>query len=168
MDSTRNILSKIRSLVNENNKSFIKAEDYGKHIINENTSVQDSGIDDSHRESISISKNDTQFGDVYRGQTDAIRKTISSNVKFGDKALTYYPGASDITLDFAIPYLNAKVQFRLNDASGSGCFITTEAFSMNEENNKTLFKVWDAYKNWKDSITEQDDLFDRLDKYAKK
>lgn len=164
-DITRNMFSKIRDIITENNK-MASPEEYSasKKLLKE----ENEGNDSNHKQKVSITKSSSQFGDIYQGQTEAIRKTVSSSVKFPENALLYYPGANDMTLNFSVPHLNIECQFRLNDASGSGCFVTTKDFSMNDENNRTLLKIFDAYKNWKDSIDEQGDLFERLEKVTKK
>lgn len=50
-----------------------------------------------------------------------------------------------------IPSLNnLKFQFKLNEASGNGCFIWTDGLPLTEENMKTLNKLYGYYLNWKD------------------
>jgi transcriptional/translational regulatory protein YebC/TACO1 len=121
-------------------------------------------VDDEHQDSFDITKDTPQFGDVRTSQESAIRKAINDNVKFGDKALKYYPKAEDMTLDGKIPSLNLSFQFRYNDPSGDGCYVWTEAMQLTETNARTLGKIRDAFSNWKDSITQDGDLMEKLKK----
>jgi transcriptional/translational regulatory protein YebC/TACO1 len=121
-------------------------------------------VDDEHQDSFEITKDTPQFGDVRTSQESAIRKAINDNVKFGDKALKYYPKAEDMTLDGKIPSLNLSFQFRYNDPSGDGCYVWTEAMQLTDTNARTLGKIRDAFSNWKDSITQDGDLMEKLKK----
>jgi len=84
-----------------------------------------------------------------------------------DEALKYYPDADDMTLNGRIPSLNLKFQFRYNDPSGQGVYVWAEALQLTEENAKTFAKLRSCFQNWKDSITQDGDLMDRLKKAAK-
>lgn len=121
-------------------------------------------VDDEHKDSFEITKDTPQFGDVRTSQESAVRKAINDNVKFGDKALKYYPKAEDMTLDGKIPSLNLSFQFRYNDPSGDGCYVWTEAMQLTDTNARTLGKIRDAFSNWKDSITQDGDLMEKLKK----
>ena len=125
-------------------------------------------VDDEHKDSFDITKDTPQFGDVRTSQEDAIRKAVNNNVKFEEKALKYYPDADDITLDGSIPSLNLEFQFRYNDPSGDGCYVWTEAMQLTETNARTLGKIRDAFSNWKDSITQDGDLMEKLKKASEK
>jgi hypothetical protein len=57
-------------------------------------------------------------------------------------------------------------QFIYNDPSGDGCYIWTEAMQLTETNTKTLGKIRNAFCNWKDSITQDGDLMEKLNKAA--
>lgn len=121
-------------------------------------------VDDDHKDSFDITKDTPQFGDVRTSQEEAIRKAVNNNVKFREKALKYYPKAEDLTLDGNIPSLNLDFQFRYNDPSGDGCYVWTEAMQLTETNARTLGKIRDAFSNWKDSITQDGDLMEKLKK----
>ena len=97
-------------------------------------------------------------------EESAIRKAINDNVKFSEKALKYYPKADDMTLDGTIPSLNLTFQFRYNDPSGDGCYVWTEAMQLTDTNARTLGNIRDAFSNWKDSITQDGDLMEKLKK----
>ena len=118
--------------------------------------------DDSHKKTFDITKDTPQFGDVRTSQEDAIRKAINGNVKFEDDALKYYPEADDMTLNGNIPSLNLDFQFRYNDPSGDGCYIWAKAMQLTETNARTLGKIRDAFSNWRDSITQDADLMEKL------
>lgn len=121
-------------------------------------------VDNEHKNSFDITKSTPQFGDVRTSQESAIRKAINDNVKFSEKALKYYPKADDMTLDGTIPSLNLTFQFRYNDPSGDGCYVWTEAMQLTDTNARTLGKIRDAFSNWKDSITQDGDLMEKLKK----
>lgn len=121
-----------------------------------------------HDKRFYIEKDTPQFGQVRSSQEDSIRKTVSENVKFEDKALIYYSDAEDLTLDGKIPTLNLRFQFRYNDMSGDGCYVWTEAMQLTETNARTLGKIRDAFSNWKDSITEDASLMEKLRQAAEK
>ena len=136
-------------------------EDSKKKILTEEEEV-----DESHQESFEITKETPQFGDVRVSQEEAIRKAINNNVQFSEKALKYYPKADDMTLDGKIPSLNLDFQFRYNDPSGDGCYVWTEAMQLTDTNARTLGKIRDAFSNWKDAITQDGDLMEKLKKAA--
>lgn len=121
-------------------------------------------VDNEHKNSFDITKSTPQFGDVRTSQESAIRKAINDNVKFSEKALKYYPKADDMTLDGTIPSLNLSFQFRYNDPSGDGCYVWTDAMQLTDTNARTLGKIRDAFSNWKDSITQDGDLMEKLKK----
>ncbi len=125
-------------------------------------------VDDEHKDSFEITKDTPQFGYVRTSQDSAVRKAINDNVKFGEKALKYYPKAEDMTLDGKIPSLNLSFQFRYNDPSGDGCYVWTEAMQLTDTNARTLGKIRDAFSNWKDSITQDGDLMEKLKRASEK
>ena len=124
-------------------------------------------VDNEHKDFFEIKKDTPQFGDVRTSQEEAIRKCINTDVKFETNALKYYPDADDMTLNGKINTLNLKFQFRYNDPSGDGCYIWTDAMQLTETNARTLGKIRDAFGNWKDSITQDGDLMEKLKKAAK-
>ncbi len=128
--------------------------------------TEEADVDDSHKDSFNITQSTPQFGDVRTSQEAAIRKAVNDNVKFSENALKYYPKADDMTLDGKIPSLNLDFQFRYNDPSGDGCYVWTEAMQLTETNARTLGKIRDAFSNWKDSITQDGDLMEKLKKAA--
>jgi transcriptional/translational regulatory protein YebC/TACO1 len=150
-----NFLTQARILMEE------AVEDSKKKILTEEEEV-----DDDHKDSFEINKGTPQFGDVRVSQEEAIRKAINNNVQFSDGALKYYPKADDMTLDGKIPSLNLDFQFRYNDPSGDGCYVWTEAMQLTDTNARTLGKIRDAFSNWKDSITQDGDLMEKLKKAA--
>lgn len=116
-----------------------------------------------HKEVLEIKKDTPQFGDVRTSQEDAVKKAVNDNVKFDDNALRFYPDAEDITLDGKIPSLNLTFQFRYSDPSGAdGLYVWADALQLSEANTRTIGKIRDAYLNWRNSITQDGDLMNKL------
>ena len=143
-------------------KTLMKEAVEGKKKI-----LTEESVDDGHKKSFKIDKNTPQFGDVFISQVEAIKKTIGENVSFKEKALVYYPDSDDMTLNGKINTLNLTFQFRYNDPSGDGCYVWTDAMQLTETNARTLGKIRDAFSNWKDSITQDGDLMEKLKKASK-
>ena len=83
---------------------------------------------------------------------------------YTQNALKYYPDANDMTLDGKIPSLNLTFQFRYSDPSGDGVYVWTDAMQLTDSNARTVGKIRDAFSNWKDSITSDTDLMEKLKK----
>jgi hypothetical protein len=128
--------------------------------------TEEETVDETHKESFVVRKDTPQFGDVRTSQEEALRKTVGENITLESDALKYYPKSDDMTLNGKINTLNLKFQFRYNDPSGDGCYIWTEAMQLTETNARTLGKIRDAFSNWKDSITQDGDLMEKLKKAA--
>lgn len=126
--------------------------------------TEDEDIGATHSKSLTIKKSTPQFGDIRVSQEEAIRKTINDNVTFSDDALKYYPDADDMTLNGKVQSLNLSFQFRYNEPSGNGCFIWCDATQLTDVNTRTIGKISDAFMNWRDSITQEGDLMDKLKK----
>lgn len=152
-----NFLTQARILMEE------AVEDSKKKILTEEE------VDDDHKDSFEINKGTPQFGDVRVSQEEAIRKAINNNVQFSDGALKYYPKADDMTLDGKIPSLNLDFQFRYSDPSGAdGLYIWCDAMQLSDQNTRTIGKIRDAYMNWRDSITQDGDLMEKLKQASEK
>lgn len=130
--------------------------------------TEGSEMDDDHEKVVNVTKELKQFGDVRATQEENIRKTVNTNVKFETDALKFYPDAEDMTLEGVIPTLSLEFQFRYNDPSGDGCYIWTNAMQLTETNARTLGKIRDAFANWRDSITQDGDLMEKLKKLSEK
>ena len=151
----------------ENDNFLTRSKILMEEAVQENKKkvlTEEAENDGTHNESFDITKSTPQFGDVRTSQEEAIRKAVNDNVKFSEKALKYYPKADDMTLDGKIPSLNLSFQFRYNDPSGDGVYIWTEAMQLTETNARTVGKIRDAFSNWKDSITQDGDLMEKLKK----
>lgn len=184
-DITKRMLSTIRKTINENKHYTAKPLPESKSVEkdnfltraeilmeeaegkNVNESQNDIG-DGKHNNVFPINKNTPQFGDIRTSQEDSIVKTIGERVKLGDDALLYYPDADDIVLNGEIPSLNVTFQFRYNDPSGDGCYTWADGLQLTNTNSRTLGKIRDAFENWKDSLTQNGDLMDKLKKAAEK
>ena len=155
----------------ENDNFLTRSKILMEEAVQENKKkvlTEEADVDDSHKDSFNITQSTPQFGDVRTSQEAAIRKAVNDNVKFSENALKYYPKADDMTLDGKIPSLNLDFQFRYNDPSGDGCYVWTEAMQLTETNTRTLGKIRNAFSNWKDSITQDGDLMQKLKKAATK
>ncbi len=139
-----------------------------EEVIRESDEGNDNNTDSDHSNYLAIKKNTPQFGNVRTSQEETIRKTIGDNVTISEDGLRYYPDSDDMTLDGKIPSLKIKFQFRYSDPSGSdGIYMWCEATQMTEANVRTIGKLRNAYMNWRDSITQDGDLMDRLKKASK-
>lgn len=114
-----------------------------------------------------VSRNDVQFGSVRSSQEDAIRKTIG-DVTLKPEALKYYPQIQDLVLNGEVSGLGVTFQFRYKDPSGDGCYIWAEGLQMTDANLRTVEKIRDAFLNWKQSLIEDGDLMQKLDKQARR
>lgn len=167
VDEARKAAEQFVTEEKENDNFLTRSKILMKEAVENNKKkilTEEEQVDEEHKESFEITKDTPQFGDVRTSQEDAIRKAVNNNVKFGEKALKYYPKAEDMTLDGKIPSLNLEFQFRYNDPSGDGCYVWTEAMQLTETNARTLGKIRDAFSNWKDSITQDGDLMEKLKK----
>ena len=153
----------------ENDNFITRSKILMEEAVNDKKKVltEEEKIDDDHKKTFDINKNTPQFGDVRTSQEEAIRKAINDNVTFESNALKYYPDANDMTLDGKIPSLNLTFQFRYSDPSGAdGCYLWCDAMQLSETNARTIGKVRDAYMNWRNSITSDSDLMEKLKKAA--
>ena len=125
--------------------------------------------DEGHKDYLIIKKDTPQFGDIRTSQEETIKKTINDNIKLENDALRYYPDSDDITLDGKIPPLNLRFQFRYSDPSGTdGLYIWTDALQLTEANTRTIGKLRNAFMNWRDSITQDAGLMEKLKQEAKR
>lgn len=152
-----NFLSRSKILMEEAaNKKKVLTED-------------DERTDNEHSNVFEVKKDTPQFGDVRTSQEDAVKKAVNDNVKFESNALRYYPDADDITLDGKIPSLNLTFQFRYSDPSGAdGLYVWCDAMQLSEANARTIGKIRDAYLNWRNGITQDGDLLEKLKQAYKK
>lgn len=114
-----------------------------------------------------ISANDPQFSNLRASQEESLRKTVG-DVELKDDAFVYHADIDDITLDGVIKGLNIKFQFRLNDPSSVGCYITAADLQLTESNLSTVQKIRSAFLNWKDSLTSDGNTLKDLEKAAQR
>ena len=145
-DITRKILTIIREHSN-NNRDLI---------------CEDSNSDKNN--GFVINKSTPNFGDLRDNQIDVISKTIGENLEFSDDALMYYKDNKDLILNGKIISLNLTFQFRYNDPSGDGCYIWCNSSQLTDNNLRTIGKIRDAFLNWKESLLQNGDIFDKLNK----
>lgn len=148
----------------ENDNFLTRSKILMEEVVNDKKKIlTEEDNNENHGEVFEIKKDTPQFGDVRTSQEDAVKKAVNDNVKFDDKALRYYPDADDMTLDGKIPSLNLTFQFRYSDPSGAdGLYIWTDAMQLSETNARTIGKIRDAYLNWRNSITQDGDLMEKL------
>ena len=183
MNITKRMLAKLREgkdkKIMEASKAFVTESVEDDNFLTRSKILMDEAVsknkkkvlteetDDGHIDKFEIKKNTPQFGDVRTSQEEAIRKAINDNVKFGENALVFYPDSEDMTMDGEIPSLNLKFQFRYSDPSGDGVYVWCDATQLTESNARTFGKIRDAFSNWRDSITSDSDLMDKLNKASK-
>jgi hypothetical protein len=157
-----NFLTRSKTLmeeaVKENKKKILTEES--------NSSEEEESEDSAHENYFELRPNTPQFGDVRVSQEEVLKKTIGENISMDEGALKYYPDSEDMTLEGDIKSLNLSFQFRYNDPSGQGVYIWAEAMQLTEENTRTIGKLRNAFLNWKDSITQDGDLMQKLKKAA--
>lgn len=120
---------------------------------------------DDAGKAIVISPKDVQFGTVRASQEDALKKTVG-DVALKDDALKYFVDIKDIALNGEVSGLGLTFQFRYKDPSGDGCYIWADGLQLTEANLKTVQKIRDAFANWKQSLVEDGDLLQKLEKEA--
>lgn len=180
MDYTRKMLNEIRKHKYENKKIDLPEE---KNIV-ENDNLYNRFkvlMTEAEKKNLnygmdSIQPNDKpyvinstnrMFGDVLSSQKDAIRKTIG-DVSFKEDALKYYPDIHDIVINGEVVGIGVTFQFRYKDRSGDGCYIWNDGLQLTDANLRTVEKIRDAFINWKQSLTDDGDLIDKIDKEANK
>lgn len=113
--------------------------------------------------SMRITNNTKEFGDIRASQEDTIKKTVGQNVEFGDDdGLVFYPEKDDLIMNGEIKSIGLSFQFRYAEPSGDGLFIWTDGLQLTEANNRVIGKLRDAFLNWKDGITQDDNLIKKL------
>ena len=170
--NTRNIINNIRKIISESNdkldlpksnKIYEKGnEDFNlfKKILKES---EESDIEKPYV----ISSSNVQFGSVRASQEETIKKTVG-DVSFKPDSLKYFPQKHDVVMNAEVSGLGIPFQFRYKDPSGDGCYIWTEGLQLTDANLRTIQKIRDAFLNWKQSLVEDGDLMQKLDKEANK
>jgi hypothetical protein len=130
--------------------------------------LRESDEEDTHKNFFIVKKDTPQFGDIRTSQEETIKKTINDNIKLENDALRYYPDSDDLTLDGKIPALNLKFQFRYNDPSGDGVYLWSEALQLTDANLKVVGKLRNCFMNWRDSITQDAGLMEKLKQASQK
>lgn len=174
---TRRMLAKLRSRRDESSR--LVEEELGKATIKESDNfvtrsriLMEEAVRKINEEadgggmgvSVKITKETPDFGDVKSSQEDMVKKAVGENIKFDDEALVFFPEADDLTLNGSIPSLGIRFQFRYNEPSGDGVFVWAEALQLSEANFRIVGKLRDAFLNWKDGITSDGELLDKLKK----
>ena len=184
MDYTRKMLNEIRKRVYEQNKvelpgqnSIVESNNLCNRInvlveesINDykkKTLAEDMDLNQPKKGAFIIKKSDVQFGSVRTSQEETIKKTIG-DVKFKDDALKFYPDIHDLVMNAEVSGIGITFQFRYKDPSGDGCYIWADGLQLTDSNLKTVEKIRDAFLNWKQSLIDDGDLIDKLNKESNK
>ena len=141
-----------------------EAKNHKKKIIRED--VFDRNKENTSHDFV-ISAKDPQFSNLRNSQEESLRKTVG-DVELKDDAFVYHPDIDDITMDGIIKGLNVKFEFRLNDPSSVGCYITAVDLQLTETNLSTIQKIRSAFLNWKDSLTSDGNTLKDLENAAKR
>lgn len=167
---TRNMLSQIRKVCDEQIKIELPKECIIKEnmLLGKDTSMlnEEAQTQDAQQPYVITSQN-VQFGSVRTSQEDAIRKTVG-DVSLKPDALKYYPQIQDLVLNAEVSGLGVTFQFRYKDPSGDGCYIWAEGLQLSDANLRTVEKIRDAFLNWKESLVQDGDLLEKLNKEANK
>ena len=142
----------------------------GNEKTNKKSLLSESNDNISSNDTISITKNTPQFGDIRTSQEDMLKKTLNVDIKFDDDALIYYGKDNNLVLEGTITSLSLFFQFRYNDPSGDGCYIWTKdnALQLTDANNRTIGKIRDAFVNWKNALVQDGDLMAKLEQAVTK
>lgn len=164
---TIKMLSEIRKLRDEQKKIELPASEMVVEKENLysrfNILMEEAEHNNSSQKALVISTKDVQFGSVRASQEDAIKKTVG-DVSLKPDALKYYPEINDLVLNGEVSGLGITFQFRYKDPSGDGCYIWAEGLQMTDANLRTIEKIRDAFLNWKQSLVEDGDLLQKLEK----
>lgn len=158
-DKSREILNIIREKATHKAKLPSLFEEEDKKKDND---------DEKDNDSFVIKKNTPQFGDIRTSMEEALKKTIGDAIELDDEALVYYPDKKDLVFTGKISNINLTFQFRYNDPSGNGIYIWVSALNLTDENYRTVGKVSDSFKNWKQQLVENGDTMERLKKVTSK
>jgi hypothetical protein len=60
-----------------------------------------------------------------------------------------------------------RFQFRYNDPSGDGVYVWSEALQLTDANLRVVGKIRNSFMNWRDSITQDAGLMEKLKQAAK-
>lgn len=160
--------SKVKPLINEETfekdnflrRSEILMEEAEKKILNEDS------FENNDKADFVIKASDPQFKNLRNSQEESLRQTVG-DVDLKSDALVYHPNIDDITLDGIIKGLNIKFQFRLNDPSGDGCYITVSDLQLTDANTKTIEKIRAGFQNWKQSLISDGNIMKDLENAVK-
>lgn len=112
---------------------------------------------------------DRSDGVPYTNEDSILQDTVqTAKEQFGadftktKNPMYYFDDDGDVVFNCVIPSLNnARVQYRYKEPSGFGVFFWTDssnALILSDENLKTLSKINGVYKNWKQSLSTEEDI----------
>lgn len=178
-----NITKKMISLIKENKKApNVEGLDENYNSNKSKTMLQEhkelvEKINEKHKKTLmleeeskenkfNITKNTPHYGDIRISQEENLKKTLGEGIELGDDGLCYYSNDKNLILTAKIDSINLVFQFKYRDQSGDGCYIWANGLQLTESNERTISKIRDAFKNWKDSLIEDSDLLEKLHKSA--
>lgn len=117
----------------------------------------------SDKKEIPLPKNEI-FGDTVKALEDCVKKQMQGlQIKFAENSVYFYPDDEDIIMTFIIMDLNKMVvNFKLNDSTGQGCYITCENVQMTDENAKNLQKIKYAFDAWKENLIQDSSIISNI------
>lgn len=119
-----------------------------------------------YSEKFVIRKNTPQFGDIRLAQEDMLLKTIGERVTMKEDALVFYPKTMELTLEGHVDALDIDFQFKY--PKKDGCYIWANGLQMTEDNVRLISKFRDAFENWREKFTTNDDLIQKLKQAAER
>lgn len=159
-DITKDMISAIRG-INMNCPSPVPS------LIKEEKEKDDDKLSDA----IAIT-DDPKFGQsVLSQQISQFKAIVDSGAEFSDPTeedvasnpLILLPSNNNLIFSGVIPRLNnLKFQFLLKTSTGDGCFVWADGLILNNENFKTLSKLYGFYQNWCEAWNAESKDFETL------
>lgn len=150
-DYTREILDKIWEIRHAAPKSLLKEE----------KEADENGFDvKSDKKAIAITDEPIFGKNVLTSEEEQFKTAVDSGAEFtkpskddvATSPLIYMPETKNLVFSGTIPALNnLRFQMVLRTSSGDGLFLWTDGMILNENNIKTLNKLYGFFKNWKTS-----------------
>lgn len=149
-DYTRDILDKIWGIKYAESSTLNEATEYNEKAVDTKSETKSIAITD-----------DPIFGDkVLSSEEEQFKSAVDSGAEFtkpsnddvASSPLIYMPETKNLVFSGTIPALNnLRFQMVLRTSSGDGLFLWTDGMILNENNIRTLNKLYGFFKNWKTS-----------------
>jgi hypothetical protein len=168
-DITREMLSKIRNIMESNSSSH-----QYRGIINEEDEKGRKDSDGSRKDfetAIAIT-DEPKFGqNALTNQIQQFRSSVESGAQFSkvnpnnvsECPLIYMPNTGNLVFSGTIPCLNnLKWQFVLKTNTGNGCFLWADGLILNKDNMQILNKLFGFYQNWREQWNSESADLERM------